>query len=39
MVTLDESWFSLNLDHELTWLQPDEEILERERDTVQSEKQ
>jgi hypothetical protein len=39
MVTLDESWSSLNLDHEMIWLQPDEEILERERHTVQSEKQ
>jgi hypothetical protein len=33
-VTLNESWFYLNMDHELIWLQPDEEILERERHTV-----
>jgi hypothetical protein len=39
MVTFDESWFSLNPDHELIWLQPDEEILERDQHTVQSEKQ
>jgi hypothetical protein len=39
-VTLDESWFYLNLntDHKLIWLQPDEEIPERERRTIQSEK-
>jgi histone-lysine N-methyltransferase SETMAR len=38
IVTLDESWFYLNTDHELIWLQPDAEIPERERHTVQSEK-
>jgi hypothetical protein len=38
MVTLDESWFDLNVDHELIWLQPDEEIRERERHARQSEK-
>jgi hypothetical protein len=38
MVTLDEAWFYLNMDHELIWLQPEEKILERERYTVQSEK-
>jgi hypothetical protein len=38
MVTLDESWFYLNMGHELIWLQLDEEIPERERHTVQSEK-
>jgi hypothetical protein len=39
-VTLDESWFYLNVntDHELIWLQPDGEIPERERRTIQSEK-
>jgi histone-lysine N-methyltransferase SETMAR len=36
--TLDESWFSLNTDHELIWLQPGEEIPEIERRTIQSEK-
>jgi hypothetical protein len=30
MVTLDEPWFYLNMDHELIRLQPDEEIPERE---------
>jgi hypothetical protein len=38
MVILDESWFYLNADHELIWLQRDEEVSERERCTVQSEK-
>jgi hypothetical protein len=38
MVTLDESWFYLNMDHELIWLQPNQETPERERHTVQSEK-
>jgi hypothetical protein len=38
MVTLDESWFYLNMNHELLWLQQDEENAERERHTVQSEK-
>jgi hypothetical protein len=39
-VTLDESWFYLNLnpDPELIWLQPDGEIPERERPMIQSEK-
>jgi hypothetical protein len=39
-VTLDESWFYINLntDHELIWLQPDGEIPERELRTIQSEK-
>jgi hypothetical protein len=39
-VTLDESWFyfNLNTDHELIWLQPDGEIPERERRTIQSKK-
>jgi hypothetical protein len=30
MVTLDEPWFYLNVDHELIWLQPEKEIPERE---------
>jgi hypothetical protein len=36
IVTLDESWFYLNLntDHELIWLQPNGEIPERERRTI-----
>jgi predicted cupin superfamily sugar epimerase len=38
IVTLDESWFYLNTDHELIWLQPDGEIPERERRMIQSEK-
>jgi histone-lysine N-methyltransferase SETMAR len=37
-VTLDESWFYLNVHHERIWLHPDEEIPERERHTVQPEK-
>jgi hypothetical protein len=37
-VTLDESWFYLNMDHEFIWLQPDEEVSEMERYAVQSEK-
>jgi hypothetical protein len=35
---IDESWFHLSMDHELISLQPDEEIPESERHTVQSEK-
>jgi hypothetical protein len=31
IVTLDESWFHLNLDHELIWIRPDEEIPEKEK--------
>jgi hypothetical protein len=38
IVILDESWFYLNTEHELRWIQPDEEIPERERRTIQSEK-
>jgi hypothetical protein len=38
IVTLDESWFYVNTDHELIWLRRDEEIPEKERQTVQSEK-
>jgi hypothetical protein len=34
IVTLDESWFDLNTDHELIWLQPEGEIPERERRTI-----
>jgi AraC-like DNA-binding protein len=37
-VTLDESWFCLHTDCELIWAQPDAEIPERERHTVQSQK-
>jgi ABC-type uncharacterized transport system YnjBCD substrate-binding protein len=37
IVTLDESWFYLNTNHELIWLQPDGEIPERERRTIHSE--
>jgi histone-lysine N-methyltransferase SETMAR len=36
IVTLDESWLYLNTDHELMWIQPDGEIPERERRTIQS---
>jgi hypothetical protein len=38
IVMLDESWFYLHTDHELIWAQPDAEIPERERHTVQSQK-
>jgi hypothetical protein len=38
MVTLDESWFYLNMEHEPIWLQPDEKIPETDQHTVQSEK-
>jgi hypothetical protein len=38
IVTLDESWFYLNTDHEFIWLQADEKVPESERDTVRSEK-
>jgi hypothetical protein len=38
MLGLDESCFSLNMDHELIWVQPDLEISERERHTMQCEK-
>jgi hypothetical protein len=30
MVTLDDLWFFFNMDHEVNWLQRDEEIPERE---------
>jgi hypothetical protein len=35
IVILDESWFCLNADPELIWLQSDEGIPERERHTSQ----
>jgi hypothetical protein len=35
-VTLDESEFSFRADHELIWLQPSEEVPEREQLTIQS---
>jgi hypothetical protein len=38
IVTLDGSWFHLHTDYELFWTQPDAEIPERERHTVQSQK-
>jgi hypothetical protein len=38
IVTLDESWLYLNMYHEFIWLQPDVEVPERERHTVQSKK-
>jgi histone-lysine N-methyltransferase SETMAR len=38
IVTLDEFWFYLHTDHEFIWLQADEEVPERERHTIQSEK-
>jgi hypothetical protein len=36
IVTLDESWFYLNTDHEFVWPPRDEKVLERERHTIQS---
>jgi hypothetical protein len=38
IVMLDESWFDLHTDHELSWVQPDAEIPERDRHTVQFQK-
>jgi hypothetical protein len=38
IVTLDESWSGLHADHELIWAQPDAEIPEKERHTVQYQK-
>jgi hypothetical protein len=38
IVTLDESWFYLSTDHEMTWLQSDEKVPKRERHTIQSTK-
>jgi hypothetical protein len=38
IVTLDESWFYLRIDHELIREQPDAEIPERGWHTVQSQK-
>jgi hypothetical protein len=33
MVTLDELWLYLNMNHEIIWLQSDEEIPEKEQRT------
>jgi hypothetical protein len=38
IVTLDESWFHLSIDHEIIWLYSDEKVPERERQTLQSKK-
>jgi hypothetical protein len=38
IATLDESWLYLQTDNELIWAQPDAQIPERERHTVQSQK-
>jgi histone-lysine N-methyltransferase SETMAR len=38
IITLDESWFYLSMDHELIWLRHGEKMPERERHTVQSKK-
>jgi hypothetical protein len=37
-MTLDESWFYLNMDHEFIWLSEGGEVLEREWPTIQSKK-
>jgi hypothetical protein len=34
IVTLDESWFYLNMDYEFVWIPRDEKIRERERHTL-----
>jgi hypothetical protein len=36
IVTLDESWFYLSMDHEMISLQSDEKVPEREGHTIQS---
>jgi hypothetical protein len=38
IITLDESWFYLNTDHELIWLPADEKVPEKEGHTVRSAK-
>jgi hypothetical protein len=38
IVTLDDSLFSLNTEHELIWFQPDEVIREKERRTFNRKK-
>jgi hypothetical protein len=38
VVTLDESWFYRNTDHDRTWLRADEKVSEKERHAVHSEK-
>jgi hypothetical protein len=37
-MTVDDSWFYLNTEHGFIWLQPDEEIRERERRIFSREK-
>jgi hypothetical protein len=37
IVTRDESWYYLHTDHEHRWLQPDQPVPERARQTIQSE--
>jgi hypothetical protein len=39
IVILDESWFDLYTEHEMTWVSPGEMIPDRERQTTQSPKQ
>jgi hypothetical protein len=36
IVTLNESWFCLNTDHEFVWLPRDEKVSERERHIIES---
>jgi hypothetical protein len=35
IVTLDEFWFYLSMDHEFVWLPRDEKVSERERHAIQ----
>jgi ABC-type uncharacterized transport system YnjBCD substrate-binding protein len=38
IVTLDELWFYLSTDQEMIWLQSNEKVPTRERNTIQSKK-
>jgi hypothetical protein len=38
IVTLDESWFCLSIEHEIIWLQCGEKVSERESHVIQSKK-
>jgi hypothetical protein len=38
IVPFDDSWFYLNTEHGFIWLQPDEEIREKERGTFSRKK-
>jgi hypothetical protein len=34
MITLDEPWFCLSMDHPMVWFQSDEKVAEKERHTI-----